>query len=117
MSGDLLIKNVRPMAGAAVDVLTSDGTIARVAAGTEPAPGTAVIDGQGGILLPAFVDAHMHLDKTFWGLPWRPHQAGPSVLDRIENEQRLRRSGGSAVIAAIQPPVRPGVDDLRPRIG
>ena len=49
-----------------------------------------MIDGLGGILLPAFVDAHMHLDKTFWGLPWRPHQAGPSVLDRIENELRLR---------------------------
>ena len=50
-----------------------------------------MIDGQGGILLPGFVDAHMHLDKTFWGLPWRPHQAGPTVLDRIENERRLRR--------------------------
>ena len=62
-----------------------------MAAGIEPAPGTAVIDGLVGILLPAFVDAHMHLDKTFWGLPWRPHQAGPSVLDRIENERRLRR--------------------------
>ncbi len=91
MSGELLVKNVRPMAGAVVDVLTTDGTITRVAAGTEPAPGTTVIDGLGGILLPAFVDAHMHLDKTFWGLPWRPHQAGPSVLDRIENERRLRR--------------------------
>ena len=33
----------------------------------------------------------MHLDKTLWGLPWRPHRAGPSVLDRIENERRMRR--------------------------
>jgi cytosine/adenosine deaminase-related metal-dependent hydrolase len=55
-----------------------------------------VIDGQSGILLPGFVDAHMHLDKTFWGLPWRPHQAGSSVLDRIENERRLRRELGLA---------------------
>ena len=38
----------------------------------------------------------MHLDKTFWGLPWRPHQAGPSVLDRIENKRRMRRELGLA---------------------
>ena len=91
MRGELLVQNVRPMAGAAVDVLTRDGIIAQVAPGIAPPPGATVIDGQGGILLPGFVDAHMHLDKTLWGLPWRPHQAGPSVLDRIENERRLRR--------------------------
>jgi cytosine/adenosine deaminase-related metal-dependent hydrolase len=33
----------------------------------------------------------MHLDKTFWGLPWRPHQAGPLTIDKIEYERRLRR--------------------------
>jgi cytosine/creatinine deaminase len=91
MSGDLLVKNVRPMAGAAVDVLVAGGIIKRLAGGIDAPGGASVIDGQGGILLPAFVDAHMHLDKTFWGLPWRPHEAGPSTLDRIENERRLRR--------------------------
>lgn len=91
MSGDLLVKNVRPMAGAAVDVLVAGGIIQRLAGGIDAPGGASVIDGQGGILLPAFVDAHMHLDKTFWGLPWRPHEAGPSTLDRIENERRLRR--------------------------
>ena len=33
----------------------------------------------------------MHLDKTFWGLPWRPTRPGPPALERIENERRLRR--------------------------
>jgi cytosine deaminase len=50
-----------------------------------------VVDGRGGILLPALVDAHMHLDKTFWGLSWRAHEAGPTTCERIENERRLRR--------------------------
>jgi cytosine/adenosine deaminase-related metal-dependent hydrolase len=36
----------------------------------------------------------MHLDKTHWGLPWRPHQAGPRIIDRIENERRLRAELG-----------------------
>ena len=88
---DLLLRAVRPMAGPAVDVLTAGGRIARVGPGIAPAAGVTVVDGRGDILLPALVDAHMHLDKTFWGLPWRPHEAGPTTLERIENERRLRR--------------------------
>lgn len=92
MSADVVLRGVRPMAAAApVDVLVQDGVIARVAPGIVPPPGAAVIDGRGDILLPALVDAHMHLDKTFWGLPWRPHEAGPTTRERIENERRLRR--------------------------
>ncbi|HET8531310.1 MAG TPA: amidohydrolase family protein [Methylomirabilota bacterium] len=87
----LVLRSVRPMAGALVDLLATDGVITRIGAGlTAPADAT-VVDGQGGILLPALVDAHMHLDKTFWGLPWRAHEAGPTTRERIENERRLRR--------------------------
>lgn len=39
------------------------------------------------LVLPALVDSHVHLDKTFLGLPWRPHQAGPSVKERIAAER------------------------------
>jgi len=91
MGDNLLVKNVRPMAGAAVDVLVSSGVTQRLAPSVTAPEGCPVIDGHGGILLPAFVDGHMHLDKTFWGLPWRPHEAGPTVPERIENERRLRR--------------------------
>ena len=91
MSDDLLVKNVRPMAGADVDILVTGGIIRRLTHGIEAPAGASVVDGQHGILLPAFVDGHIHLDKTYWGLPWRPHEAGPTVLERIENERRLRR--------------------------
>jgi cytosine/creatinine deaminase len=90
MTSDLLLRNVRPMAGDGVDVLVRDGVIERLDRSIEPPAEATVIDGQYGILLPPFVDGHIHLDKTFWGLPWRPHQAGPTVLERIENERRLR---------------------------
>ena len=88
---DLILRNVRPMGGPAVDVLARDGAIARIGPDIDAAAGATVVDGDHGIALPALVDAHMHLDKTFWGLPWRPHEAGPTTLARIENERRLRR--------------------------
>jgi len=79
------------MAGAPVDVRVAGGVIERVGPGLPAVPGLEEIDGAGGIALPGLVDAHMHLDKTFWGLPWRAHEAGPTVRDRIDNERRLRR--------------------------
>ena len=102
MPGDLLLRNVRPMAGPVVNVLARGGFIERIAGGLETPSGTPVIDGQGGILLPGFVDGHIHLDKTFWGLPWRPHEAGPTVLERIENERRLRRELRLAVDVQVE---------------
>ena len=79
------------MAGGLVDLLAIDGVVARIGAGLAAPAGAGVVDGRGGILLPALVDAHMHLDKTFWGLPWRAHEAGPTTRERIDNERRLRR--------------------------
>lgn len=95
MEGSLLLRNIRPMAGETVDVLLHDGWIQRV--GSKIGPEDAdypVEDGNGAILLPGFVDAHTHMDKTFWGLPWRAHKAGPRLIDKIENERRLRRELG-----------------------
>lgn len=92
MNADVVLRGVRPMAaGGPVDVLVRGGVIERVAPGLVPPPGASVVDGRNGILLPGLVDAHMHLDKTFWGLPWRAHEAGPTTRERIENERRLRR--------------------------
>ena len=54
------------------------------------APGREVIDGRNAIVIPGFVEAHTHLDKTLWGRPWHSNQAGPRLLDRIENERLLR---------------------------
>jgi cytosine deaminase len=44
------------------------------------------------LTLPGFVDGHCHLDKTLWGMPWRPHAAGATVAERIEAERAVRGS-------------------------
>lgn len=95
----LLLRNVRPMGGAAVDVLMRDGLIAQLEPRiTLPPPDPSsqeesaeVIEGGGRLLVPGFVDGHAHIDKTLWGLPWHQHQAGPRLIDKIEYERRLRR--------------------------
>ena len=88
--GTEVIRNVRPLGAAAVDVVLDRATIeAIVPAGSAPAQLPRLVDGQGQLLLPALVESHVHFDKTLWGLPWRPNTAGPTRNDRIANEQRL----------------------------
>lgn len=89
---DILLQNVRPMGAAATNVLIREGRIATIGTNLTVPGDMRAMDGMNGILIPGLVDAHTHLDKNLLGLAWQPHGAGPRILDRIENEQRLRRS-------------------------
>jgi cytosine deaminase len=91
---DLLLRNVRPLGAAAVDVLVRGGRIAAWGAGLAPVPGVAEEEGGGALLLPGMVESHAHLDKTNWGLPWYVNQVGPRLEDRIANERRWRAQSG-----------------------
>ena len=75
MPEELLIRNVRPAGGEPSGVLIRDGRIAATGA-IEAAAGAVELDGGGRLLLPGLVEAHTHLDKTFWGMGWRKHTAG-----------------------------------------
>ncbi|MXP63920.1 cytosine deaminase [Roseomonas sp. M0104] len=90
MSHDLLLRNVRPLGGAATDLLVRRGRIVALE-GSEPAPELAVEDGAGALVIPGLVEAHTHLDKSLWGMGWRRHQAGPRLIDKIETERRLKK--------------------------
>lgn len=91
---DLLIRDVRPMNAAACDVLVRDGRIHAMAPSLPAAADAAVEEGHGALLLPGFVEAHTHLDKTLWGMPWYRNDVGPQLTDRIENERRWRAATG-----------------------
>jgi cytosine deaminase len=87
-----VIRNVRPLGEAAVDVLLEGDQIGSlVPAGQAPAHLPELIDGQGQLLLPSLVEGHVHLDKTLWNIPWRPNSAGPTRWDRITNEHAVLR--------------------------
>ena len=94
---ELLLREVRPWprepGGSPVDVLIRDG---RIATGEAPA-GVPVAEGRGGVLLPAFADAHAHLDSTRLGLPFRPHTAGPGLAGLISNDRANWRTAGGSV--------------------
>ncbi|WP_390955231.1 amidohydrolase family protein [Parasedimentitalea psychrophila] len=86
----MLIRNIRPMAGDSVDILIENGRIKRIASAIE-APGVQVEDGCGAIAIPGLVEAHTHLDKTLWGMPWHRHEQGKTLGSMIANERSLRR--------------------------
>jgi cytosine/adenosine deaminase-related metal-dependent hydrolase len=96
MATSWVIQNVRTMdTPETVDIVVRDGTIDAIGpnAGTF-APELDAIDGGGRLAFPGLVDAHTHMDKTLMGLGWHRHEVGPTLLDLIENERRLRREEG-----------------------
>lgn len=91
---DLLLRRVRPLGAAAVDILCRAGRIARIGAELPPEAGVPEEDGAGALLLPGLVESHTHLDKTLWGLGWYVNEVGPQLTDRIANERRFRAGTG-----------------------
>jgi cytosine deaminase len=79
---DLLLKNATlPDGRVGMSVAVRDGRIVEVTAGLD-APAHQVIDAQGWLLSPPFVDAHFHMDATLsYGLP-RVNQSG-TLLEGI----------------------------------
>jgi len=102
MAETYLLHNVRPMGGAAVDVLIVDGRIAQIAPRLAPdttaihVDGAISMDGQNQLLLPGLVNAHAHVDKNLFGRPWHKNQTPEPrrIVDYVDNERRLRRELG-----------------------
>jgi cytosine/adenosine deaminase-related metal-dependent hydrolase len=84
-----LLRNAILPDGSRADLLLSDGRIARIGHAL-PAEGADAVDLAGRLVVPGFVDGHIHLDKTLLGAPWVPHVAGDTVAARIAAEKRLR---------------------------
>ncbi|WP_349741484.1 amidohydrolase family protein [Roseateles cavernae] len=79
----MLIRNIcLPDGRHGQDLLVQDGRIAAIAPALPAPEGVEIIDGQGQLLSPPFVDAHFHMDATLsYGLP-RVNQSG-TLLEGI----------------------------------
>lgn len=96
---DLVIRGGRPWGAQTADtadIAVRNGRIAAIGSDLPAAPGDEVIDARGCLVIPGLVDAHAHIDKTLWGTPWHPHQAGPTLMDKIQNERQVLDSLGLA---------------------
>ncbi len=97
MYPSMLIDNVRIPGVSGRQILVRDGRIAAIGPDLgPPEPDTERLDARGGIAVPGFVDVHAHLDKTTWGLPYRPNSAGPTLEELTDNERRSRGELGAS---------------------
>jgi cytosine/adenosine deaminase-related metal-dependent hydrolase len=86
---EILFANARLPDGSTVDIGVSKGLIVDIipAGNSSKKQSASLIDAEGALALPGFCDGHNHPDKTFMGLPWMPHRAGPTRESRIETEK------------------------------
>jgi len=64
------------------------------------APGGDRIDGGGLLALPGFVNAHAHVDKSWWGRPWVSYGGEATTQGRIAHERAERDALGIPSVAS-----------------
>ncbi|MFF7144213.1 amidohydrolase [Streptomyces nodosus] len=99
MAADLILTNVRPWGMKAADIVVSGGEIRELLpAGAAGEPGERV-EGDELLALPGFINAHAHVDKSWWGRPWVPYGGEPTTAGRIAHERAERDALGIPGVA------------------
>lgn len=79
------LRQVRAAKASDLEILALDDWVAGGATSGMPR-----IDALGQLVLPALVNGHAHLDKTFIGAGWQPHRTGFGVPARVSAERAIR---------------------------
>jgi cytosine/adenosine deaminase-related metal-dependent hydrolase len=85
---DRLFINAVDVDGSPLNLAVTNGRIAHVGRERPSAEAAETIDLKGNLVLPGFVDGHIHLDKSFLGDRWHPHQPVTSLRERLAIEKR-----------------------------
>jgi cytosine deaminase len=84
---DTLFTNAKFADDTINDIAVSNGRIAAVSpAGTQVTVGAPTQDIGGALVVPGFVEGHIHLDTSFYGDAWKPHKPctnGFNVHERV----------------------------------
>lgn len=88
------LRRVRPWGADPVDIDIADGVITGIRPAGTPPIGVRELDGRGLLALPGIVNAHAHVDKSWWGLPWQSYGGEGSTEGRIRHERAQRDALG-----------------------
>lgn len=128
-----VLRDVRPWGGERVDLHVADGRIAAVTphdpavaapsgapAGSPTGDPTGVVDGRGLLALPGLVNAHAHVDKSWWGKPWVSYGGEATTQGRIAHERAHRDElgipGVDVTLAVLREFVRHGTTAIRTHV-
>lgn len=81
MPADKLFINARLGDGMRRDMLVRDGRIAAIEAASARPAGIETVDLGDALVVPGFVEGHIHLDTSFYGDTWRPHRPCTNGFD------------------------------------
>ncbi|WP_295822116.1 amidohydrolase family protein [uncultured Microbacterium sp.] len=114
------LRRVRPWGGDLVDIAIEGGRITAITPAAADPIGIREFDGRGLLALPGLVNAHAHVDKSWWGLPWQSYGGEGSTEGRIRHEREQREALGipsverSAVV--LRELVRQGTTAIRTHV-
>ncbi|MGF6393766.1 amidohydrolase family protein [Pseudomonas plecoglossicida] len=74
--------------GLPLHIAVKHGRITHIGPQRAPTAARETVDLEGLLALPGFVDGHIHLDKSFVGDRWRPHQPVATLRERLAVEKR-----------------------------
>lgn len=117
----MLIKNVHvDNQQPAVDVQITDGRFSKLATKISDRPGEPVIDGQGGLLLPPFVESHIHLDTQLTAGQPRWNESG-TLFEGIQiwgerRQQLTKQDVKERALATLKLLVAHGVQFVRSHV-
>lgn len=90
-----MLRSVRPWGQDPVDLLIDGDTFTAILPpGAESPPGAEVLDGRGMLALPGLINAHAHVDKSWWGRPWVSYDGEATTQGRIAHERAERDALG-----------------------
>jgi cytosine deaminase len=81
MAADTIFVNARLGDGTHHTIAVSDGRISAILAADDRPAASATVDLGGELVVPGFVEGHIHLDTSFWGDVWRPHKPCTNGFD------------------------------------
>ncbi|CAE6689588.1 amidohydrolase family protein [Paraburkholderia nemoris] len=94
---DRVFVNAVDADGNPLNLAVREGRFAAIGPERPAIDGAEVVDLAGHLVLPGFVDGHIHLDKSFVGDRWRPHRHVTSLRERLAIEKQELASAGPIV--------------------